>query len=58
MEMWRYYVELFVLVLIAFAIGSAVAIAYVRIRVKDRAQESNDSSGGWFSSRGTTGGPR
>ena len=35
--MWRLYAELFVLVLVAFTVGAAVAAVVLRLVVKDKA---------------------
>jgi len=45
MEMWRFYVELFVLMLAAFAVGSALAMLVVRLRVREHAPDRADAAG-------------
>ncbi len=42
MELWRYWLEVFVLVLLAFSIGAAVTAAIIRVRVKDKVPAKPD----------------
>ena len=52
--MWRFYAELFVLVLVAFIVGAAVTAAVLRIVVKGPERVEVDTS---TATAGTPGGP-